>query len=147
MNVTQDTIKHIAAVRTLLCVCAGWLNGRGERHDKSKLASPEKETFEEWRPKLSSMLVDSPEYANALAKMGTGLRHHYENNSHHPEHYKNGIAGMDLLDLVEMVCDWMVAAENQGKPIDPGWAQKRFGIEPQLLAIIMNTVDALNLNR
>jgi hypothetical protein len=34
-------------------------------------------------------------------------------NSHHPEHYGNrGISGMDLFDVVEMMCDWMAAARR-----------------------------------
>ena len=33
------------------------------------------------------------------------LELHWENNSHHPEHYKN-INHMNEIDILEMVCDW-----------------------------------------
>ena len=74
--------------------------------------------------------------------MAEAIAHHHAANTHHPEHYGNaGIAGMDLFDLVEMVCDWMAAAERHpadGVRLDLNAAQ--FGITPQLEAIIANTL-------
>jgi hypothetical protein len=37
--------------------------------------------------------------------MAPALKHHYENNRHHPEHFKNNIDDMNLIDLIEMLCD------------------------------------------
>ena len=48
---------------------------------------------------------------------------------------------MDLFDVVEMVCDWMAAAERHpedGVRLDLNAA--KFGMEPQLAAIIANTL-------
>jgi hypothetical protein len=41
--------------------------------------------------------------------MGVGLEHHYAVNDHHPEHFAEGIHGMDLLQLIEMLADWKAA--------------------------------------
>ena len=79
----------------------------------------------------------SPEYREARP----GLAHHYAHNSHHPEHYENGIAGMDLLDLVEMFCDWKAASERNptdGVKIDHN--ARIYAIAPQLAQILENTV-------
>jgi hypothetical protein len=78
--------------------------------------------------------------------MKPALDHHYANNSHHPEHYKNGIDDMSLLDLVEMICDWKAASErhNNGnirKSIEVNG--KRFEMSPQLIRIFENTADLL----
>jgi hypothetical protein len=70
------------------------------------------------------------------------LEHHYRHNTHHPEHYGNeGIAGMDLFDVVEMVCDWMAATRrNPADGVKVAYNMRKFGIEPQLAAIIANTL-------
>lgn len=53
------------------------------------------------------------------------------------------VDGFDLLDLVEMLCDWKAATErhNDGdimRSIDIN--QKRFSMSPQLVSILRNTV-------
>lgn len=138
-----DTLKHISLVQSYLHIVADWLIQRSERHDASKLISPEKEMFDVFRPKLDTMDVNSAEYKQALIEMGDALQHHYQMNSHHPEHYPNGIAGMNLLDVIEMVCDWKAAADKKGQSVSMEWARKRFKIDPQLENIISNTLDLL----
>ena len=143
MNVTEDTIRHIIAVRLLLDSVITEINQRAIAHDASKLESPEKEMFEIWRPRLDELSVDSHEYKEALAQMGEGLAHHYRENRHHPEHFKDGIRGMNLIDLLEMVCDWEAAAARKGQAVSMEWASKRFGIskDDHIYSIIQNTLD------
>lgn len=50
-----------------------------------------------------------------------------------------GIYGMNLYDVVEMVCDWMAVCEKKGVPVDMDYLQGRFKMSPQLRAIIENT--------
>jgi hypothetical protein len=102
-----DTLVHIARVRDHLGAFIRHLLERSEFHDKSKLSDDEKPAFDRETPKLKSLTFGSDEYKASLAALGPALQHHYKANSHHPEHYRNGIAGMDLMDLVEMFCDWL----------------------------------------
>jgi hypothetical protein len=116
---------------------------RSRGHDASKLAEPELSVFDEYTWKLRDMTYNSPEYKAALAGMGPALQHHYEQNSHHPEHYPNGINGMTLVDLVELLCDWKAATLRHPdgdieKSIELN--NKRFGISDQLAEILLNTV-------
>lgn len=143
MNATEDTLKHIDAVRVLLWHFGDLLSDRSNHHDASKLEPPEKEMYEIFRPKLDSLNIESDEYKAALKEMGTALQHHYTANRHHPEHFENGVSGMTLVDVVEMVCDWKAAAGRKGEAVNLEWARKRFGIDPQLLTIIANTLEAL----
>jgi len=74
------------------------------------------------------------------------LKHHYENNSHHPEHYPNGINGMSLLDLIEMLADWKAAGMRHAdgdmqKSLEIN--KKRFGMSDQLAEIFQNTIKEL----
>lgn len=142
MNVIGDTQRHIALVAYYLESVAEQLQHRADRHDRSKLESPEREMYEVWRPKLDTMSIESAEYKEALKQMGEGLKHHYENNRHHPEHFENGIAEMTLIDVVEMVCDWKAAAARKNETVNMEWASKRFNIPPdsQLYRIIENTI-------
>ena len=141
-----DTFRHIERVRNLLNVCVSNLLNRGEKHDQSKLDSPEVELFTEYTPKLASCTYDSDEYKAMKKAMKPALDHHYANNSHHPEHYKNGIEDMNLLDILEMLCDWKAASErhNDGnirKSIEINGS--RFNISPQLIRLMENTVSLI----
>lgn len=139
-----DTLLHIKRVSELLMECSQELLDRAKVHDQSKLESPEKEGFDEYTPKLKDSTYGSEEYFQFLKGLKTALAHHYANNTHHPEHYKNGINGFDLFDLIEMLMDWKAATERH----DDGDINKslqinkeRFGIDEQLTSILQNTIN------
>lgn len=141
-----DTFRHIERVRNLLNVCAIELLKRGETHDQTKLEPPEVGLFTEYTPKLAECTYGSDEYREFLDKLKPALDHHYAHNRHHPEHHKNGIDDMNLLDIVEMLCDWKAASErhNDGnirKSIEIN--ANRFGLSPQMVKILENTADLL----
>lgn len=143
---TADTLKHIRRVQELLGKQARDLMVRGEVHDASKLCDDEKPLFDEMTPLLKSLTYGSEEYKQSLAKLGGALKHHYAHNSHHPEHYENGVAGMTLLDVVEMLCDWKAASERTkdgdfAKSIEIGI--ERFKIDPQLASILRNSLTSV----
>lgn len=139
---SSDTLKHVDRVRELINVAKANLHLRGIDHDKSKWSPEEKAVFDRVTPRLRGMTYGSDEYKACLAEMKPALDHHYANNSHHPEHYPNGINGMSLLDLVEMFCDWKAATERHAdgsleKSIQIN--RKRFEMSDQLAEIFENT--------
>jgi len=82
--------------------------------------------------------------------MGVGLQHHYENNSHHPEHFVNGITGMSLLDLLEMLCDWKAASlrHTDGdilRSIELN--QARYHYSNELKSFLINTVREMKMDK
>lgn len=138
-----ETVKHIHKVRAYLYQMIKELDNRAFLHDKSKLESPEQETFGKYTSELAKTEYGTPEYDALLAKVRPALEHHYANNRHHPQHWPNGIDDMTLIDLVEMLCDWKAATErikdgNIRKSIDHN--VQRFGLSPQLAKIFHNTV-------
>ena len=142
----NDTFRHIERVRNLLNLCAIELLKRGELHDQTKLESPEVEAFTEYTPKLAECTYGSDEYKGFLEAIKPALNHHYANNRHHPEHHKNGVNDMNLLDIVEMLCDWKAASErhNDGnirKSIEHN--ADRFGLSPKMVQVLENTADIL----
>ena len=139
-----QTYEHKQNVSKFISFILHDLIIRSIYHDDSKLESPEVEIFTEYTPKLANSTYGSDEYKQFLKEMKPALDHHYANNSHHPEHYDNGIEDMDLVDLIEMVCDWKAATlrHNDGdiyKSIELN--QKRFGYSDELKQIFKNTVD------
>ncbi len=138
---TAETLAHIHAVRDRLEIFGAALLARGRTHDASKLGPEEKPTLDAVFPLLRGLSYGSPEWNALVARARPALAHHYRHNRHHPEHHADGVAGMDLFDVVEMLCDWMAAALRQpadGVKLDHN--VKLFGIEPQLARILANTL-------
>lgn len=142
LKAVLDTRKHISKVCVFLTRISGELMERGFTHDLSKLEEPELSMFAEWGPRLANLEYGTPEYKEAIARMGEGLKNHHQGNRHHPEFYQNGVDGMNLVDLIEMVCDW-AAAGHRTK--NGSFAQslevnrERFGLNPQLVSILRNS--------
>lgn len=138
------TLRHIEAVRNYLNLCIKELLGRAEQHDQTKLESPEREAYDELTPRLRGLTYGSPEYKAQFTDgpLGKAVAHHYAHNRHHPEHHKNGIKDMNLIDLVELLCDWKSSSmrHNDGnilKSIEIN--QARFGYSEDLRLILENT--------
>lgn len=143
---TEDTRAHKVNVSHLLSDVCYQLIERSIRHDDTKLSDPEKSVFDEVTPKLKTTTYGSDEYFDTLKDMEIALTHHYANNTHHPEHFDNGIAGMSLLDLIEMLADWKAAGmrHSDGSLQDSlAFNEKRFGVSGQLASIFRNTVVEL----
>jgi hypothetical protein len=90
--------------------------------------------------------------------MNIALEHHYSHNDHHPEyfsiHYKQrdgkgtpvykGLAGMNLMQFTEMLCDWYAATQRHEdgdiyESIE--YNQQRFGYSDELKSIFFNTIQ------
>lgn len=149
----EETRKHIAKVQYYIKLITDELTLRGLNHDLSKLTSPEVEIFAKNTRKLARLKFQnengevSEEYKASLAAISPATAHHYAVNRHHPEHYPNGINGMDLVDVVEMLCDWKAASLRQHdgnllKSIEAN--AKRFNISKQLLEILVNTAKLID---
>lgn len=144
-EVQQDIEKHIRNVQYLLEKVKHALVTRQKTHDASKLTSAELPVYAECAPRLKELSFGSAEYKHVLSVMKPALDHHYAFNRHHPEHFKDGVCGMTLIDLVEMICDWKASAVRDGQDVQDSitFCARRFGLTPQLALILRNTVTAL----
>ena len=138
----KETIEHIKQVSDYIHLFTSLLLQAGTNHDKSKLKTPEQEIFEKYTPLLHGLTYGSEEYKKIMSEMSIAIQHHYSNNSHHPEFYKDGILGMNLVDIVEMFCDWLAAAARHadGDIMSSIEINKdRFKMSDQLVSIFQNT--------
>lgn len=137
-----ETYQHILRVNQLLNEFVKELHWRGLNHDYSKTMEPELSMYDEFTPKLKDSTYGSEEYKGFLKAMGPGLLHHYSHNRHHPEFHPDGVDGMNLADMMEMLADWKAATERHadGDLARSLQIQKeRFGISEQLYNVLWNT--------
>ncbi len=141
-----DTYEHIVQVRGLLLGVVAELLRRAQKHDRSKLIAPERSVFDKYTPLLANSTYGSPEYKGYLEGMGEALQHHYIVNDHHPEHFEAGIGDMDLVQLTEMLCDWIAATRRHvdgdiHRSIDQN--AERFGYGVEIRRLLHNTVNQI----
>ncbi len=141
---------HIGRVGDNMTCISQNIMQRGIVHDKSKLEDFELPYHKELIEEFGKHPFGSVGYDETKKKLGPAINHHFKHNRHHPEHFVDGIEGMNLLDLIEMLCDWKAATQNH--PTVPGNMHrsmelgiKRYNISPQLARILYNTVNDCNL--
>lgn len=139
-----ETLEHKWLVSHYISLIVKELLDRAEKHDNSKMEPGEVEYFDKLTPMVNSVTYGSDEYKAFLETLRPALAHHYSLNRHHPEHHKGGIEGMDLVDLVEMLCDWKASTLRQQDgdilaSIDKN--QSRFKYGDELSKILVNTAN------
>jgi hypothetical protein len=143
---TNDVLQHRALVEKYMRILIIELLNRCGQHDISKLSPEEKPLFDELTPMLKATEYGSPEYHDHIKQLGVALKHHYANNRHHCEHFPNGIDGMNLIDLCEMICDWKASTARQQngnilKSIDLNADKLKHSV--QLANILTNTAKEM----
>ena len=143
----EVTYAHVNRVSELLGEAAIELIKRAGRHDRSKFDPVELDPLQRMQDlidKEGQAPYGSEEYKRRTALLGDMLEHHYANNSHHPEHYTDGVAGMDLFDLLEMFLDWKAASERgEESAMNLSYSINKLKIPPMLESILRNTADRL----
>lgn len=142
----SDTVSHIRLVQSKLRIIVEFLLLRAELHDVSKLNEPELSGYEGLSEAVKGLQYGTDEYRAAFEPFKAIIKHHYEYNDHHPEHFAGGVKEMNLLQIVEMAADWKAASMRNSDTLKPTLEAsfKRFGIDDQLAEIIRNTVEALD---
>lgn len=84
-------------------------------------------------------------YFEKMKKWRQFFDHHYQMNSHHPNHFVNGVSGMTLTDLCEYLVDIIAYEDNLS--VDEALAviedqKQRSGLDEQLTQILKNTLLA-----
>jgi len=143
----SDLQEHKMLVTNYLQKVISDLVDRAIHHDDSKLSDEEYPEYSSAFGEFKRNSFGSPGYKNAFASISNAWEHHSQSNRHHPEYYQNGICGMTLTDIIEMICDWKGSSEREGSTtsFDDGLAIQvlKLGIDSQLLQIIKNSIAEL----
>jgi hypothetical protein len=138
-------LSHKLSVKAGIQRVVDELSTRGEHHDDDKLEQETFEKFYQTTEKFNGCEFGSPEYTQSLLELKPILDVHYGKNPHHPEHRENGINGMTLIDIMEMLIDWKSASSAYGDSFEKSLevTKKRFNIDDQLFQILENTAKYL----
>ena len=141
---TTDTILHKKQVSEIGQIFVDELIKRLQHHDDSKLKGDEQKLFEDVLDKQDNVAYGTKDYEAIKEKLKPALILHYGANSHHPEHFIDGINGMNIIDLVEMLIDWSAATsrhkdDNIHKSIDIN--AKKYDLPDALVNIFHNTAN------
>ena len=145
-DVIRSTAEHIIKVGLNLAAVVHRLSCRAVSHDHSKWSEEEWPSFERATPRLAEVEYGTEEYKQCLRDIRPAVDLHQQRNRHHPEYYGEGIYGMSLLDLIEMLADWKAASErNKNGNLRASLEHngKRFRIDKQLYAVLCNTAHEL----
>jgi hypothetical protein len=147
----KDVADHKKKVSKALFIITRALEDRANTHDDSKMDEPEFSAYSETIPKLKGLEYGTDEHRAVLAQMKPAVEHHYSVNRHHPEFFggnaKSGIYDMNLIDFIEMICDWKAASmrggDNKAFYKSLNINKERFGLSGQVVALIANTAEML----
>ena len=103
---------------------------------------PEVEAYDAITDGLRGLTYGSEAYRAVLKAHQPAIAHHYQMYRHHPEHHPAGYRDMTLIDLLEMLCDWLAASlRHADGDIVASIAinQRRFGYSDELAHILLHT--------
>jgi len=141
-----DTLLHISEVQENLERIATELRQRGLAHDRTKLQELEFDAFVSTRDRFKKTNYGTPEYQVLIDEVKPAVDHHYQNNRHHTGFHETGIGDMNLIDVIEMICDWRAAARRSPDKAFKDtldYAYKKYNISEQFGVIILNTLKDL----
>lgn len=144
--VTEDYIKkHQNTVKKWLSHFSSILQSRVLIHDRSKLKEPE---LSLWKKMDEEPMYPygSKEYSDKLKRHHHVFELHWKNpdNRHHPEHFTDPTAEMDLIDMVEMLCDWLGYKETLSYAEASKLVEqqcKRFNFPEEFRSLLLNTLS------
>lgn len=143
----KDYIQHIQWLMEGMASVQHELMRRMLTHDRTKIGEDELDAYAEIVPGFKDYEYGTPEHKAHGNRLGPAWKHHTENNRHHTEHFENGLNDMNLLDLIEMVCDWRAASMRSGN-FDYGQSlrvfKERVNPDEQVMDIIRNTCIMLS---
>ena len=141
-----DILNHVKDVQLYLEEIISELKKRGIIHDKSKFSDPEFSAFVNNVDKFKQVNYGSEEYNKLIEATKMAVDHHHKNNRHHTSYHKNGIMDMNLIDLIELICDWKAASvrsPNLTFHDSLDIAMKKYNIPPDIEKILRNTINHL----
>jgi len=133
-------VAHINSVQQHMVNVITQLLTRMANHDQTKYL-PDELDLVLGKPYLDTLEYNSDEYRDGLARVQHAIDVHYSSNSHHPEHFAEGIQDMSLLSLLEMACDWKAAADAHNSTYLESINRNvgRFGLSIEMQYILQNT--------
>ena len=150
IRVVQFIHEHQQQVGAIMRKVINKLIHRALTHDASKFTTQELEDNlkalpDKWRLETEGHDYFSPPMDAHRETFASVIARHRKNNRHHPEYHGNRVEPMNLIDLIEMICDWYVACKTSGGDIYESISNNsdKYHISDQLRQILTNTACKL----
>ena len=143
----KTNIDHRYYVKFFITKIIEELSHRANVHDSSKYSNDETVGFVKAIP-YTNIKWGSTDIPNDIANsLQDSLLIHHSRNDHHPEYFENGIEDMDLIQLLELACDWRAAMiRHKNFDIDETICvgQTRFKFCDSIARILQNTLERID---
>jgi hypothetical protein len=119
IGLLRSVIAHRGYLTEAMGVLVAALQRRMAVHDLSKLRDDEFVGFSRINAAARIQKFGSPEYAEGMRREKPTIDQHFARNRHHAEYFTLFDAGgesMNVLDIIEMVCDWWAASKGYSDP-------------------------------
>lgn len=144
----QDTRLHILNVQKQMSKAIEELTKRSYNHDASKYDVEESHTYARVVPMFKGKVYGTPEHKAVGDLLGDAWNHHEQNNDHHTGFHANGVIDMNLMSIIEMLCDWKAVSlrdPNQDFSKSCEMNCKKYGMDVQLQSVVINTAKSLGM--
>jgi hypothetical protein len=139
----RNILAHKEAIATYMAKFCAELSYRAAVHDNSKFDPQEFDVYAQHIQDFNKHPFGSPEDNALRDKIISASLLHRKHNRHHPEFFRDGLDGMNLIDLLEMIIDWKAATERcphdslqKSMPL----LKEKYNISDQLYNILTNTL-------
>lgn len=150
-NYKQTVTMHQLHVNTLMKRVSNELRKRGSRHDNSKFSGLEASLGDMYHNEYAKINVLTPSKADVddyVNKTQAATIEHYKLNDHHVEHFEHGLNDMDLIQIIELVCDSLAHLKERGhtdsecvREIERQFIN--YGASNDIIDVVKNTVKHL----
>ena len=149
LDLTLNVMNHRAILMKYAHNFIVRLLNRVNTHDDSKLREPELSLFSSnAREFYEGKTYYDESYIELKKSVEIAIQNHYAHNRHHPEHFEDGINDMNILDILEMLLDWIASNDKYDNNIENvvemlAIQKERFHISDQLHGILILTAKML----
>lgn len=146
IKIVQVIYEHQQQVGGVMLKVISELMTRALTHDSSKFTTQQlKDNLitlpDKWKIQAAGHGYHSPQQKEHRQKFAPEIDRHRSAHPHHPEHFGNDVNKMDLIDLLEMLCDWYVSAPDIDQSI--GENSGDYNIDPHIRQLLENTASRL----
>lgn len=135
---------HKKDVMNLINLIIIELHNRKNVHDDSSLDPSEVEVLAYYSDFIKEDSYINEETLTYMKEIKNVLNIHFQKNRHHPEHFKNGIKDMNLIDIIEMLCDWKTTMAEDEDIISVIKKNKKiYKFSDDLMNILINTATSI----
>ena len=146
IQVVQTIYEHQQKVGAVMQKVISELMDRALKHDDSKFTTQQLRDNlvtlpDKWGIQAEGHGYHSPEQEEHRKRFAPEIHRHRSAHPHHPEHFGNDVNKMNLIDLMEMLCDWYASAPDIDQSIDENSCD--YKIDPHITQILKNTARKL----